>query len=96
MLADVAPLYEACRAKLQVTISYMKETTGEFVTHTGGIYKIGENKKGNAAFWLWDVNLNDTIRQFLISNIDNLEVLSVPFIPPHPEWPIEIDGEIIP
>ena len=95
MLSDVAPLYEACRAKLQITITYVKETTGEYVTHTGGIYKIGQNKKGNAAVWIWDVNVNDTIRQFLISNIENLEVLTFPFIPPQP-WPIEIDGEIIP
>jgi hypothetical protein len=94
MLTDLGPLYTACQNKLQVTISYTKETTGEFVSHTGGIYEIGANKKGNDVVWIWDTALGDHIRQFLISNINELEVLATPFIPPEP-YPIKINGEII-
>jgi hypothetical protein len=91
---DLSVLQQAAINKLQVTLNYTKETTGEVVVHTGGIYEIGVNKRGNPVIWLWDVTTNDNIRQFLISNINSFQVLDIPFFPPHP-WPIKIDGQIV-
>uniref|UniRef100_A0A7C3SMS8 WYL domain-containing protein n=1 Tax=Dictyoglomus turgidum TaxID=513050 RepID=A0A7C3SMS8_9BACT len=91
---DLAALEKATANKLQVVINYTKKTTGEAVTHVCGIYEIGYNKAGEPCVWGWDVNSNDNIRQFLISNIDSIQILDVPFYPPHP-WPIKINGQII-
>lgn len=94
MIADINPLVEATKAKKQVTLNYRKESNGEIVEHSGGIYEIGINKAGNSCLWLWDVNLNDHIRQFLLSNINSFQVLNVDFFPPQ-AWPIKINGEIV-
>jgi len=89
MISDIVPLVEACRGKLQINIDYTKKTTGETVHHQGGIYEIDGN-----ILWLWDTNLNDNIRKFLIENINSFEVLNVAFFPPQP-FPIKINGEIV-
>lgn len=93
MVTDIEPLIEATRNKLQVVLDYTK-TSGEIVQHKIGIYEIGPNKAGNEVVWGWDVDRNDTIRQFLMGNINNFEVLADPFFPPQP-WPIKINGEIV-
>lgn len=92
-MIDINPLIEAARNKLQVTINYTKQN-GEFVSHTGGIYEIGNNSKGNDVVWLWDTMVNDHIRQFLVGNINSFSVLSAPFMPPQP-YPIIIYGETV-
>ncbi len=89
-MVDVTILEQAAVNKLQITITYMKES-GEVVSHTGGIYEIGPNKKGAPSFWLWDTEVNDHIRNFLLDNIQNVQVLDIPFIPPQP-YPIKING----
>lgn len=91
MITDLGPLEEATKARKLVTLQYSKKTTGENVTHTGGVYEIGVNKAGNPCVWLWDTILNDHIRNFLISNIENFQVLDQDFIPPQP-YPIKING----
>jgi len=92
MLADTTPLYNACRNKKIVEISYTKETTGETVTHTIGIYEI---RTEEGKMWGWDVNLNDHIRVFIINNINSMQLTDNDFIPPEP-WDVKIDGEVIP
>jgi|YelNatPaOPRAMG01_1025707.scaffolds.fasta_scaffold00723_8 predicted DNA-binding transcriptional regulator YafY len=84
----------AIRNKLQVSLSYQKKTTGEIVQHTGGIYEIGANKSGETVIWLWDTMRNDTIRQFLVSNIIDFQVLNIPF-QTNGMWPLKINGEIV-
>ena len=91
---DMTALVQAATNKLQVTLTYTKKSTGEMVTHTGGIYEIGVNKAGAQVLWLWDIIANDNIRQFLIANINSIQVLDTPFFPPNP-WPIKIGGQII-
>lgn len=93
MIQDLEPIIEAARNKLQVVLDYTK-TNGEVVQHKVGIYEIGANPKGNEVIWGWDVDRNDSIRQFLIANINSFEVLADPFFPPQP-WPIKINGEIV-
>lgn len=88
------PLVEALIHKKIVTLEYTKATTGEIVSHTGGIYEIGTNKKGDNCLWLWDTNSNDTIRQFLLSNIESYQILDADFMPPNP-WPLKLDGSEI-
>jgi hypothetical protein len=91
-MVDAAPLYEACRGKLQVALTaYTKKDGSISSDHVGGIYEI-DSAKG--LIWIWDTNRNDTIRKFFISNIDSFQVLDTVFFPPQP-WPIQIDGEII-
>jgi hypothetical protein len=90
MVADITPLYEACRNKLQVTLDYTKKD-GTLVQHTGGIYEI---RSSEGCLFLWDTNSNDSIRKFLIGNINNFQVLDAQFFPPNP-WPITIDGQTI-
>jgi len=90
LVADFGPLYEACRNKLQVTLDYTKGD-GTTVFHTGGIYEIDSV---NGKIWLWDVTLNDTIRQFYMNRVNNFQILDATFFPPQP-YPIKIDGEII-
>ena len=89
-MVDVAPLYEACRGKLQVTLDYTKKD-GTFVQHTGGIYEI-DSPKG--LLWLFDTNLNDHIRKFFLGSINSFQILDTVFFPPQP-YPIKIDGEIV-
>lgn len=91
---DMTVLIQAATNKLQVTITYTKKSTGEVVTHTGGIYEIGVNKSGAPCCWIWDTSRNDSIRQFLLENINSLQVLETPFFPPN-AWPIKINGQII-
>ena len=91
---DMEALTQATTNKLQVVITYTKKSTGEVVTHTCGIYEIGQNKSGAPCVWGWDVNSNDSIRQFLIANINSIQVLDTPFFPPN-AWPIKINGQII-
>lgn len=89
MISDIGPLEEACKNKLQVVLNYTKKTTGENVQHQGGIYEINGD-----ILWLWDTNLNDNIRKFLIENINSFEVLNISFFPPQ-QFPIKINGEIV-
>jgi hypothetical protein len=91
---DGTPLEQALMNKLQVTITYTKEKTGEVKIHTGGITKIGVNKAGKPALWLWDTSLQDNIRQMLLSNINSFQVLDTPFVVPN-GWPLELNGQII-
>jgi hypothetical protein len=91
MVTDLAPLYEACQNKLQVSLDYTKKD-GILVQHTGGIYEI---RASDGCMFLWDTSLNDNIRKFLFSGINNFQVLDAQFFPPNP-WPIVIDGQIIP
>ncbi len=88
-MVDVTPLYEACRGKLQVTLDYMKKD-GTFVQHTGGIYELRGDR-----LWLWDTTTNDSIRQFIMGNITNFQILDLPFLPMNPEWGIKIDGMLV-
>jgi len=88
---DREPLVEALLHKKIVSLEYTKATTGEIVSHTGGIYEIGTNKKGESCLWLWDINSNDTIRQFLLGNIIGYQILDTDFMPPNP-WPLKLDG----
>jgi|GEM_PF-3131064 hypothetical protein len=95
MVADIQPLVVALQNKLQVTLTYQKKTTGEIVTHTGGIYEIGPHKKtGVSTLWLWDTALNDHIRDFIIDNIQSFQVLQTPF-QPNGIWPLKLNGEVI-
>lgn len=88
MISDLTPLIEAATNKLQIILDYTK-TNGEVVTHQGGIYEIRDNY-----LWLWDTNLNDNIRKFIISNINSYQILDIAFFPPQP-WPIKINGDIV-
>ena len=81
-------LYKACQNKLQVVVNYMKKTTGEFVTHTGGVQEINS---GEGIIWLWDTQRNDSIRKFYIANIQGIEVLNIPYV--GNGYPIKIDGQ---
>jgi hypothetical protein len=94
MSVPVEPLITALQGKLQVTLTYEKKTTGEVVTHTGGIYEIGSNKQGVPVLWLWDTTLNDNIRQFLLSNIIDAQVLDVPF-QTNGLFPLKLNGQVI-
>ena len=89
-MIDVAPLFEACRGKLQVTLEYTKKD-GTYVQHTGGIYEIRSNE---GKLWLWDTTVNDHIRVFIMDSIQNFQILDAPFFPPQP-FPIKIDEEIV-
>lgn len=89
-MIDMDVLLQAHMAHMQITIDYTKASTGEAVTHTGGIYEI----RGDRMF-LWDTTLNDTIRQFIIGGITRLEVLAMPFTPTQ-GWPYKLNGTIIP
>jgi hypothetical protein len=96
MLADTQPLITALQNHLQVNLTYLKETSGEIVNHVVGIYEIGPHKTtGKATLWGWDVNTNDRIRNFIIDNIQSIQVLEVPFIP-NGAWPLKLNGEVIP
>lgn len=82
----------ACQNKLQVTITYTKKTTGETKVYTGGIQEIGGvNKAGQPCIWFWDVSRNDTIRDFLLDNIQSIQVLDIPYINTT-GFPIKING----
>ena len=94
-MIDENALVMAHQAHKQVTLTYMKEKTGEIVTHTGGIYEIGTNKLGKPVVWLWDTFANDNIRQFIIANIQNLQVLDVDFQDVF-GWGFKMNGTIIP
>ncbi len=95
MLADTTPLITALQNKLQVTLTYLKESSGEVVTHTGGIQEIGPHSTtGRATLWLWDTSLNDHIRNFVIDNIQAVQVLQLPYIPTQP-WPFKLNGAVI-
>jgi len=89
MITDITPLIEATKNRKQVTFTYEKKTTGDTVTHTGGIYEI----RGDS-LWMWDINSNDSIRRLYLSNIFDFQVLDATFFPPQP-WPIKIEGEIV-
>lgn len=93
-VVDINPLIEATKGRKQVVLEYQKKSTGEIVTHTGGIYEIGSNKSGEPCLWLWDTALGDNIRQFLLSNIQSFQVLEADFFPPN-SWPIKVNGEIV-
>jgi hypothetical protein len=82
-------MIKALQNKLQVTINYTKKSTGEAVTHTGGIQEIDGN-----ILWLWDTSLNDHIRKFLLENITGIQVLDVPFFPTG-GFPLKLNGEIL-
>ena len=94
MAVNVDELVVALRNSFQVTLVYQKKTTGETVTHTGGIQEIGVNKAGNSCLWLWDTSLNDHIRDFLLSNIVSYQVLNLPYISTT-GFPLKLNGEII-
>lgn len=94
MAINVDVLVNALTSRMQVTLTYQKKTTGEVVTHTGGIYEIGVNKAGNPCLWLWDTSKNDHIRDFLLSNIVSCIPLQIPF-QPDPQFPLKLNGEII-
>lgn len=95
MIEDLTPLIEAATNEFLVTLNYTKKTTGEFVTHTGGIYEIGPDKNtGATVIWLWDTEKNDTIRKFLPENVVSFQVLGIKFFRPQP-WPIKINGAIV-
>jgi hypothetical protein len=93
-MGAIDPLIEALQNKKIVTLNYVKSTTGESVIHTGGIQEIGVNQAGAQVLWLWDTQLNDHIRQFLLSNIDNYQVLDEDYAPVN-GWPLKLNGEII-
>jgi len=91
-MVDPAPLYEACRGKLQIALtSYTKKDGSISSDHVGGIYEIDS---ANGIIWIFDTVLNDHIRKFFIGSINSFQVLDTPFFPPQP-YPIQIDGEII-
>jgi hypothetical protein len=94
MSVPIEPLLDALRNKLQVTLTYTKKTTGETVTHTGGIYEINSADKSGPVLWLWDTTTNDNIRKFLLGNIVNVQVLATPF-QTNGMWPLKIDGQEI-
>jgi hypothetical protein len=95
MLSDTTPLTTALQNRLQVTLTYQKEKDGSVVVHTGGIQEIGPHPKtGRATLWLWDTSLQDHIRNFIIDNIQAVQVLNVPY-QPNPAWPLKLNGEII-
>ena len=82
----------ACQNKLQVTITYTKKTTGEVKVYTGGIQEIGGvNKAGQPCLWFWDLSTNDHIRDFLLSNINSIQVLDTPYVNMS-GFPIKING----
>jgi hypothetical protein len=91
MIADVTPLYEACRSRKIVDLTSYTKKDGSDVTHTIGIFEIRTNE---GKLWGWDVTLNDHIRAFIINDINSFEVLDQDFIPPEP-WDIKIDGEVV-
>lgn len=87
-------MYKACANKLQVTLTYLKKTTGETVIHTVGIQEIGTDKVGQPCIWGWDTSTNDHIRIFLLDYIQAIQVLDIPFIP-QGGFPIKINGQEI-
>ena len=94
MVDNFEPLVEALQNKLQVTLIYDKKTTGEVVTHTGGIYEINDQDPHGSTLWLWDTALNDRIRRFYLDRIVSFQVLDTPFMPPQP-WPLKLNGQIL-
>ncbi len=91
MVADVTPLYEACKAKKVVALTSYTKKDGSNVAHTVGIYEI---RTEEGKMWGWDVQLNDHIRAFILNDINAFEVLDQDFMPSQ-GWDIKIDGEII-
>jgi len=85
-------LTTACQNKLQVTLTYVKKTTGETVVHTIGVQELGGvNKAGQPVVWGWDTSLNDHIRAFLVDFIQGVQVLDIPYIN-STGFPIKING----
>lgn len=91
MVGDVTPLYEACKARKIVAITSYTKRDGSDAAHTGGIYEI---RSQEGKFWLWDTQLNDHIRVFILNDINSFEVLDEDFVPSQP-WEIKIDGAIV-
>jgi hypothetical protein len=94
-MIDPNVLVTALQGHLIVTLTYQKKTTGETVTHTGGLYEINSADPSGAVVWLWDTSLNDHIRKFLIGNIIDVQVLQEAFVPTQ-GWPFKLNGQIIP
>jgi hypothetical protein len=94
-MVDANVLITALQNHFLVTLTYQKKTTGETVSHTGGIYEINNADVSGAVLWLWDTERNDNIRKFIIGNIIDVQVLQQQFTPPQP-WPFKLNGQIIP
>lgn len=89
---DYDALLKAASNKLQVVLTYKKKTTEEINTYTIGIQEIGGvNKAGSACIWGWDVQKNDHIRDFLIDNIQRVQVLDTPYYNVS-GFPIKVNG----
>ena len=90
---DIQAMMTAATNRLQITIVYLKKTTGETVQHTGGVVEIDG---ANGLLWLWDTTMNDHIRKFLLSNVEGLQVLQQPFDSSSAGgFPLKINGQII-
>ena len=89
MVADLGPLYEACRAMKLVTINYT-DKKGVVSVRTGGIYEI---RSTEGKLWFWDTTENVHIYAYFLNSINSFEVRNTDFVPS--EWPVIIDGETI-
>jgi predicted DNA-binding transcriptional regulator YafY len=89
-MADIHALIQALRGQFKINMTYTKVTTGETKTYVLGIYEIRE---GEDQLWGW-VDGASHIRQFKISSISSVQVLSTPFVRPEP-YPIILNGEIL-
>ena len=87
MVADVAPLYEACRARKVVDLTDYTKRDGTHVSHTVGINEIDT---ANGLLWGWDVNENLHIRKFIMNDINAFQVLDQDYV--SSQFPIKIDG----
>ena len=91
---DMDALVTATQNKLQVTLTYLKKTTGEIVVHTIGRQEIGVDKKGQPCIWGMDTSLMDNIRIFLLDYVQAIQVLNIPYNNSS-IYPIKINGQIV-
>jgi|GEM_PF-6700952 hypothetical protein len=96
--SQLEALTAALQAKKLLNVTYTK-SDGTTETLSGGMYEIGNNKKGNPGMWLWvdsppNPESRPGIRNLLFDRIDSFEVLDTDFIPSQ-GFPIKLWGAIL-
>ena len=72
---DIQALETAAINRLQITVTYLKKTTGETVQHSGGVIEL----TSDGIMWFWDTVEARGPKKMYLSNIMSLQVLQVPF-----------------
>ena len=91
---DMEALMQAALNRFQIRFTYLKATTGETVQHTGGIVEI---RSSEGVAFIWDTELNDHIRKFILANFYSLQVLPQRFDNASAGgYPLVINGQVMP